>query len=274
MRAGCRWRSRVLPPLLGLLALLGCSADHEEAEGRTALRAHDLSAAEAHFRRALEKDPTHGAALAGRGWTYQLAGQRPAARTAFQRCVDLDPQAAECLRGLGSVSLSEGDLLQAGTWLGKASAAAPEDPGVLASQALLDLATGDLEGAARIYESLVNRRPNEAEYPLGLAEVRLRQDKPEEALRIVEGALQLPGTAPRFQGLLWLLQARALVAATAGKEDPARCAETAPPIYAWLDAAAAAVAKAEASGVALPDAPAVRRLVLRRRSMVEEACPL
>ena len=77
----------------------------------------------------------------------------------------------------------------------------------------------------------------------------------------------------RHRVRLWLMQARALVAATSGREDPEDCARTAPPVLAWLDRAEQAVARAESLGIDSPDAPAVRRLVLRRRGVVEDVCP-
>ena len=64
-----------------VMAVMGCSADHHAEQGRVALDAHDLAAAEQAYRKALDREPSHAEALAGLGWTYHLAGQRGAARS-------------------------------------------------------------------------------------------------------------------------------------------------------------------------------------------------
>lgn len=251
----------------------GCSADRLVDRGQDALHRHELPAAEEHFRRALSREPRHPGALAGLGWTYHLAGQRSAAFGAFDRCVQVAPGSAECLRGLASVAMSGGEPGRARTLLREAEAVAPDDPKVQASLALMALATGDIDGGADIYAGLVARLPDQGEYRLGLAEARLRQGQVDASLAEIEAGLALPDTPVRYRALLLQLQARAVVRASGGREDPERCAETAPPVRAWLDAADASLDAAEATRVALPDLPAVRRLVARRRSIVDEACP-
>ena len=259
--------------VFGVLLALGCSADHHTHKGEVALEAHQLAAAEQSFRSALDRDPRHVPALAGLGWTYHLAGQRGAARSAFARCVDLAPESVECLRGLGSLALADGQPGVARDLLGRARAAGPDDPKVLASLALLDMTVGDAASARTRYDELVRRFPEDAVYRLGLAEATLRVGDATAAIELAEAALQLTDTPVRYQAMLWQLMARALVAASGGREDPERCDETAPPVRAWLDAADSAVAQAEALAVGLPDLPAVKRQVLRRRSILDEACP-
>lgn len=260
-------------PLVLATALVGCSADRLAEKGFTALHGHDLPAAEDHFRRALSKQPRHPRALAGLGWTYSLAGERAAAFGAFDRCVQVAPSSPACLRGLASMALSGGEAQRAGELLGQAEAAAPDDPKVQVSLGLLELATGKVDAAAARYEALVDRLPQEGEYRLGLAEARLRQARVEDALAEVQRGLEDEDAPLRSRALLLQLQARTLVRASGGREDPLRCAETAPPVRAWLDAAEQALDAAEATGVALPDLPSVRRLVARRRGVVDEACP-
>ncbi len=256
------------------ILLAACSAEHHVARGQAALEAHELAGAEQAFRRALDRDPQHVEALAGLGWTYHLAGQRGAARSAFARCVDLNAEAAECLRGLGSLALAEGQPGVARDLLGRAQTAAPDDPKVLSSLALMNLGLGELELARERYRELVRRFPEDAAYRMGLAEAILRMEQPTEAIEVVETALKLQGTPVRYQAMLWQLKARALVAASGGREDAENCADTAPPVRAWLDAAQGAVEQAERLGVGLPDLPAVRRQVLRRRAVLDGNCPM
>jgi hypothetical protein len=85
--------------------------------------------------------------------------------------------------------------------------------------------------------------------------------------------LRLSDTPVRYLARLHLLQARALVAESAGRVDPENCAATANPVLQWLDAAEQALTRAENTGVLPPDLPAARRLILRRRGVVEDKCP-
>ena len=255
------------------LWLLACSADHLVERGHSALDPHDLPEAERSFRRALSREPRNPAALAGLGWTYQVAGQKTAAFGAFDQCAKVAPDSAECLRGLASIAMGGGDAARARELLTRAEGLAPDDPKVQSSLALFDVATGDLDAGMARYQRLVDRLPQEGEYRLGLAEAQLRKGDAEAALASAEAALALPAVPVRFRALLWQLQARAMVRASAGREDPARCDETAPPVRAWLAAADAALDQAAATGVNLPDLPAVRRQVARRRSIVDGLCP-
>lgn len=260
---------------LGLIALAagGCSVEHHIDRGERALDAHELAEAETRFRKALAQEPDHPGALAGLGWTYILAGQRGAAGAAFDRCADLAPEAVACLRGQASVALAEGQLPLARSLAEQAARLAPEDPDAQASLALLELVTGDLEAAEQAYAELLRAHPDRGELAAGLAEARLRLDDAAGALEAVELGLADEHMPLRHEARLWLLQARAMVVSTADRVDPADCPGTAPAVHAWLDRAEAAVLHAETFAVDSPDAPAVRRLVLRRRGIVDDTCP-
>jgi tetratricopeptide (TPR) repeat protein len=261
------------PALLLWAGLAGCSADHLAGRGREALDAHDLPGAERWFRRALAKDAGNVDALAGLGWTYNLAGQKAAAKDAFDRCVEVAPAAAECLRGAASISMGQGRYDDARRTLERARAAAPDDPGVESSFALLALVTGDIDGAAERFERLVARLPEAGEHRLGLAEARLRQGRAAEAMDEARAGATLAGTPRRHVAQLWQVYARAAVRAAAGPDDPARCAADAPRIREWLAAADQALDAAEVTGVPVPELPATRRMVDRRASMLDETCP-
>ncbi len=266
--------------LVVVLGLVGAAAwmldqdpDRLAAKGQQALDRHDLAAAEASYRRALVSQPTHIPALAGLGWTYLLADQGDAAAASFDRCIDLDDDAAECLRGAAACAMRRGEAGKARTLLQRGLAATPDDPGIQSSLALLELTEGDLASASDRYESLVRRFPDKAEYALGLVETRLRQDRLDEALTAVDAALRLDDTPVRYVAMLHMLRARVLLASVAGRVDPARCAETVPPVMAWLDAADASIAQVEATGVRMPNVGKVQRNIGRMRGNVEDTCP-
>jgi Flp pilus assembly protein TadD len=253
---------------------MACSAGYHTDNGKEALDTHDLAGAEASYRTALSRDPAHAPALAGLGWTYLLAGEVEAARGAFERCSEVEPESTECLRGRASVASSTGNTARALTLLEQAVGLDPYDAGVLSSLALLELAQGKLPAADARYSQLIARFPDKAEYRLGLAEVRIRQDRETEAVEEVEAGLACRDLPVRTRAMLLQTQARALIAATADRVDPDRCAQTAPQVRAWLDAADSAVSGASGTGISLPDLPVVGRLLRRRRASVEAECPL
>ncbi len=253
---------------------LGCSAEHHAGKGKVALDAHQLAEAEGHFRKSLSRQPDHAPALAGLGWTYLLAGEIEAARGSFDRCREVDPQSTECLRGRASVASAAGQSASARALLEEAMGIDPYDAGVLSSLALHELSQGSHDAAEPRYAELSARHPDKAEYRLGMAEVRIRQDRELEAITVIDEALRLEAIPPRTRALLYQTQARALVAATADRVDSTRCDETAPQVRAWLQAASKAVAAAEGTGVKLPDLPVVARLLKRRQAAVESDCPV
>jgi tetratricopeptide (TPR) repeat protein len=265
-----RWAYLVCASLL--LWGVGCSADYHVGRGKAALADHDLLGAEEAFRDALAKDPSNGAAMAGLGWTWLLVGEREAARASFSRCGELEEIPVDCLRGLASLAAGDGNIGLARELLEEAKRLAPEDPKVEASIALLLMSSGDLAEACGRYQGLVEKHPKEAEYQLGWAECRFRQGEAEGVVALVEAALQVE-CPPRTRAMLWQLKARALVAATSGREDPNNCAETGPAVRAWLDAAEQAVGEAKGLGVELPEIHAVSRLIVGRRRVVDEVCP-
>ena len=257
-----------------MLVLLACSAEREVQLGDRARDDHALVKAETHYRRALDKDAANAGALEGLGWTYQLAGEQHSAQGSFRQCVRVHPEHVGCLRGLANVAMTAGNSVRAERLLQRALVAAPNDVHVLGSMALLALAKGDVEEAGDRFEALVAQEPATAEYHLGLAEVRLRQKQTEQALERVEAGLKTPNAPARTRALLWQLRARILVAASAGREDASRCAQTAPPVRAWLDAAGKSLDQAEATGAKLADLVVVRRLVRRRHAVLDDLCPV
>ena len=256
-----------------LLMFWSCSAEHYADKGQRALDSHQLPDAERHFRAALSRDARHADALAGLGWVYLLAGQRDAALSAFKRCVEVDPSSVDCLRGRSGVASAQGNPRDARQWLEQALVIAPYDGGVQSSLALLDLAGGDIDSAIERYERLVSRFPDSSEYRLGFAEACLRKKEYQKALAIIDEGLQIKGGPVRTRAMLLQTQARTLISASGKRVDGSRCAETAPVVREWLAAADQAIGLAEATGVALPDLPTVRRRLKRQQVRLGDTCP-
>lgn len=265
------------PALLLVLAvaLAGCGAERATRDGQSALDAHQLADAEAAFRRALASDPSHVPALAGLGWTYQLAARRDAAGDVFRRCLEVDPEAVSCLRGQASVALAAGNFKDARTHLDRAVLLAPDDPAVQTSLGILQSASGELDAAGRTWERLAARYPERAEAVAGLADLRVRQGRFDDALVVVDQGIATAtseGAAERHRAVLYLLRARILLALTADRVDASACATTLPPVVAWLDAAAEASAQARAGGMDAAELGQVDRLIQRRRAAIDAQC--
>ena len=252
---------------------LSCSSEQQTNRAEQALARHDLAQAESLFREAVQKKPQNIKALVGLGWTYQLAGERSAAQKVFNRCLRVEPKNPDCLRGRSSVAMSMSEITKARELIEEAYAAHPDHPGVLSSLALFRMHEGNVHKAKEIYESLIRRFPNKAEYHLGLGEAELRLRNPQETVAITQKALEMRETPLRYQAMLWVLRTRALISASAGRENPEDCKGTAPQVEAWIQQAKTAMKEAEKSGIELPEFPVLKRQVLRRNAIFEEKCP-
>lgn len=266
--------------LLGLLLALsplglsaGCGVERHLRAAESALQSHDLVAAEAAYRRVLERNPESPDALYGLGWVYHLAGEPERARDYFQRCTRVAPQDHRGFKGLGSVSMSQEKLSAAIGWFEQALALAPGDPAVLNSLAIAHMQGRDLEIALDFARQAVTAAPERGEYGLSEAEALFRLKRHDEALTSVERALSVPVEERRFQSLLLILRARVLVAMTGGRVDVASCEATVPPLLAYLDRAGLSLEQADAVGIDTPELGAARRRVHRRRSYITEQCP-
>ncbi|MED5373103.1 MAG: tetratricopeptide repeat protein [Myxococcota bacterium] len=256
-----------------LLLLLACSADARTKRGDKALRAGELVEAEARYRKALDRDADHVGALYGLGWLYHLSGEPDRAREFFKRCLRASPEEVRCIRGLGSAAMAEGNPAQARTHYEQALALDPKDPRVLGSLGLLLLSQGDPQGALPYLEQAAELEPERGEHGYNLAEALFRMGEYQRALDTIDASLEKGSTEKRFQGLLLELRALVLVRMTSGRVDVQDCAGTTPAVLQWLDAADKDLDAAEATGAQLPNLPAARRQVHRRRSKVTEDCP-
>ena len=255
------------------LILMACSVASRVEKADAELRAGDLAKAEERYRAVLDSSPEQVDALYGLGWVYHLDGDPGRAREYFKRCVRVAPEDLRCIRGLGSVAMSENNPGQARSYYDQALAIDPNDARVLSSLGLLLLSQGDEEGALPHLLRAGQLEPERGEHSYNLGEVYFRMDRYQESLDAIDAGLAKGASEQRFVGLMLELRALVLVRMTSGRVDPLDCGTTAPPVLAWLAAADADLDRAEAIGVDLPNLPAARRQVHRRRSKVTEKCP-
>lgn len=255
------------------LVLMACSVASRVEKADQALRAGDLAQAEERYRAVLDRSPEEADALYGLGWVYHLNGDPGRAREFFKRCVRVAPEDARCVRGLGSVAMSEGNPAQARSYYDDALKIAPNDARVLSSLGLLLLSQGLEDDALPHLLRAAQLQPERGEHHYNLAEAYFRKAEYQEALNAIDTGLGKGASEQRFVGLMLELRALVLVRMTSGRVDEADCAGTAPPVLAWLAAADTDLDRAEALGIPLPNLPAARRQVHRRRSKVTEKCP-
>jgi tetratricopeptide (TPR) repeat protein len=272
-------RRVVIAGVLGALALVGgvglrlTSVARRVAAAQHALDTSDLVAAEAAWRAVLAEDPGRADALYGLGWTLHLAAETDAAREAFQQCVEAHPDSPLGYKGLGSVAMAEGNPTLARRRFEEALARAPGDRAVRHSLGLLDLSSGAADAAVTTFTALAAEDPERAAFQQALGEALVVVGRPEEALETATRAVALAADDDRGRALAQLTRARAILAATGGRVDPADCANSAPPVYTWLVEADRALDEAEATGVPLPELVSARRAVRQRRGGVDDQCP-
>lgn len=260
-----------MSPVIALL-LVACGIGSDLDRGQRALDAGDLLTAERAFRSAVDADPGNVDALYGMGWTWHLAGQGDAARGVFEKIVALNPASPLGYKGLGSVALADGNLPEARSRFKAALDRAPDDIAILHSLALLELSAKDGAAALAAIDGLLVREPHRAEFHQARAEALLLLERGDDALAAATAAVEAGGTV-RVRVLARVTRARALLLASAHRVDPAACATTAPPVYAWLDEADRMLDEATALQPAVPELATARRAVSRRRGAVDDACP-
>lgn len=251
----------------------GCGVERHLDTAEEALQSHDLVAAEAAYRRVLERDPESVDALYGLGWVYHLAGEPERARDYFQRCTRIAPTDHRGFKGLGSVAMTQEKLPQSVSWFEQALALAPEDPAVLNSLSIAHMQGQDHEQALVFAQRAVAAAPTRGEYGLSVGEALFRLKRHDDALAAIEEALGAPFEELRFRALLYVLRARVLVAMTGGRVDPEDCTGTVPPLLAYLEKAKVSLELAEGVGIQMGELGAAKRRVHRRRGYITEQCP-
>ncbi|HMF07992.1 MAG TPA: sulfatase-like hydrolase/transferase [Thermoanaerobaculia bacterium] len=194
-----------LPSPMRMLPLL------EEARRAFELEASgDRPGAIAAFRAILAKDPNYFDVQYKLGQTLEAQGRLEDAASAYRQAILVSPaMAAGAALALAKVSLRLGDLDAAQA---NAQVALPEGPGdaheILARVALarVELAQAEREAAA------VSGTPSlQVRQAVLIAEIRLRQNQPAEALQILDGALSAaPPGVPEQIGNAQFLRGDAL----------------------------------------------------------------
>jgi tetratricopeptide (TPR) repeat protein len=260
----------------GLLFFLlaACGGGDPLVRGEASLVSGDLPEAERHFRNALDASPDEVDALYGLGWVYHLSGRSSRARDYFTRCIRLDSTDHRGYKGLGSLALGEGNFQVAERRFQEALEREPANPAVLNSMALTYMGAGRYQEAIDLLQPLVAGDAGRGELGLNLAESHFRLKHYDESLTTIEAALSREISEKRFRALLHELRAMVLVRLTSGRLNTEDCEATLPPLLETLSIADKDLDFAEAIGVDLPNLNAARLRIHRRRSRIQEDCPL
>jgi Flp pilus assembly protein TadD len=185
-----RWRRPAgVAALAGVILLLG---------GLTVARNRVWRTPETLWRDAVAKSPGKARPWLGLGAALGRAGATGEASRCLERALALRPDYEEAWTNLGNVRLRAGDLPAAITAYHRAievkrdHVAAWYNLGVALDRA------ADLEGAAQAYSQALRLRTDDAASLNGLAGVRLKQGRAEEALPLARHAAALGGAAPRL----------------------------------------------------------------------------
>lgn len=297
---GCADRSEEAP--------VAVRAPDDEAGSRTPARAprpEDVSslypAAAALMTEAADRvdaDPENTEAWFDLGRVYQANRQLALAEQAYRAALELDPQHADAWHLLAMVLEHVGRIDDAAEAMRRSIAADPDQVAPYWVLGLWRLDDGELDEAEPLFAEALRRRPRDAAATVGLARLRLQQDRPLAAIELLTAYLEINpydqnarfilGTAQREAGNTELAERELSASAQGGivyRDDPVRAAMYEFTRDAAHDALAAeelvqagrldeARSKLEAAMAADPDHPtmpvALHRL-LRAEGRLDEA---
>jgi Flp pilus assembly protein TadD len=155
------------------------------AMGLTLHRLERYVAAVARFDAVIAAQPAFPAAHAARGAALEALGDIQGAEPAYRRAIELQPGHLAAICGLASLASRRGRSAEARELAGQVLAAQPNYPDAVMVLAQADLAEGNpQDGEARLYELLADPRPTTEQRALAqglLGDLLDAQDRPREA---------------------------------------------------------------------------------------------
>lgn len=128
---------------------------------------------------------------ASNGWPLFFQGRNAEAKEAFEKALAANPSDRSAQNGLGWCLLNSGQTSEAKPYFEKVIAADPNAAGALNGLANVLAIEGDLDGAVKIWEDLVERFPApDASAPYELADAYLEKGELAKALPLLEKPAQ------------------------------------------------------------------------------------
>jgi len=118
-------------------------------KGMEALYRHDFPKAAELFEKATVAYPQYDAAYDNLGVTYMQLGQPDKAREAFERAVQLNDKNADADRNYARLLMTNREYPRALNLLNQSLIVDPQNPSALALVSIVQLETGDIDGALR-----------------------------------------------------------------------------------------------------------------------------
>jgi putative PEP-CTERM system TPR-repeat lipoprotein len=183
-----------LPPLSALLFLLlvgGCSPTRNDDQLLAAAQRHvaqgETKSAVIELKNLLQQTPANGRARLMLGGLYLDAGDNPSAEKELRRALELGINAGDVMPLLGKTLLLQG---QYNKILDEIGADQPQ-PQLLALRGHALLALNRADEAAKLFEHILARHPDDPSALLGQARMAQQDDKLDEALALLDRALRL-----------------------------------------------------------------------------------
>ncbi len=159
------------------------------------------------FDRSIEQFPDYFQAFAERGHLRIAMGQAAEAAKDFERALKINPGFAPALRGAGLCEFQQGKFAEAAAHLEKAADAEPGNPTTYLFWGMSSLALDRREQArAALTKALTLDPKGAARAHIHLANLSIKENKPEEAITEIESYLAAAPNAPDAEKLRALLE--------------------------------------------------------------------
>ncbi len=178
-------------------------------EAQRNIDANNFEAAVAPLQKFIAEKPDLAFAHFQLGYAYTALKRSEEARTEYERAIALDAKMPEAYLNLGVLLLDKQEYAAAAAPLSKAVELLPAQSRPRSLLAIAQDRSGDKEGAARSFESVLHLDPNDFTANQYLGDLYLRTDKPAEGERRFRHALEIRPDAPEaLQGLAQSLGAQ------------------------------------------------------------------
>jgi Flp pilus assembly protein TadD len=178
-------------------------------EAQKDVDANNFEAALVPLQKFIEEKPDLAFAHFQLGYAYTALKRSDEARAEYERAIAIDPKMTEAYLNLGILFLDKQEYAAAVAPLSKAVDLLPAQSRPRSLLAIAQDQSGDKEGAARSFESVLHLDPNDFSANHYLGDLDLRSGKPAEAERRFRHALEIRPDAPEaLQGLAQSLDAQ------------------------------------------------------------------
>jgi Flp pilus assembly protein TadD len=178
-------------------------------EAQRDIDANNYEAAVAPLQKFIAEKPDLAFAHFQLGYAYTALKRSAEARAEYERAIALDPKMPEAYLNLGVLLLDKQEYAAAVAPLSKAVELLPAQSRPRSLLAIAQERSGDKEGAARSFESVLHLDPNDFAANEYLGELDLRSGKAAEAERRFRHALEIRADTPEaLQGLAQSLEAQ------------------------------------------------------------------